>query len=304
MRKLSRIIGTAALLSILGAFPAFAAWKQQGDIWKYTDEQGKYARNKWALIDGYWYHFNKDQEMETGWILLKKKWYYLDPATGTMRTGWFQDTDGKWYYLDDEKGNMLKNKRTPDGYYIGEDGYYDAQLDTNHSGPGVNAVTGAKENSLKGVVFPDLKEFATANLETSTWGVEGSQEALLSLGAVLAQELREEGKEVTGENLFYIDGTSIIFAVEGKEKPLLKLLKNGDHYELYDYESIDKPMESALMAMCSIISSQPQLAYNAMYTAAQYDQTVMASGYYKSFGDSQIKYTILDKHFYFSIIGK
>ncbi len=87
--------------------------------------------------------------------------------------------------------------------------------------------------------------------------------------------------------------------LKAKEKPLLKLLKNGDHYELYDYESIDKPMESALMAMCSIISSQPQLAYNAMYTAAQYDQTVMASGYYKSFGDSQIKYTILDKHFLF-----
>lgn len=301
MKRLTRVLGVAVLISALGTMPVYAGWEQQDNIWKYTTDEGKYIKNKWYQIGDYWYHFNKNGEMETGWIQLKKKWYYLDPATGTMRTGWFQDIDGKWYYLDTVKGSMIKNKRTPDGYYIGETGAYDAQLDTSHSGPGVNAETGKADVSLKGVIFPELIEFATANLQTDTWGIEGSQEAVMELGTKIVEELIAQGKAQEGDQVFYIDGNSITYAVEGIEKPLLKLVKNGDHYELYDYESIDKTMEPVLMAMCNLISSQPQEVYNAMYTAAQYDQTIMASGYYKNFGDSQIKYTRLDGYFFFSI---
>lgn len=301
MKKLTKIWGLAILVSILGTTPVYAEWEQHENTWKFTTEDGKYIKNKWYQDGEYWYHFNKNGEMETGWIQLKKKWYYLDPTTGTMRTGWFQDTDGKWYYLDKNKGSMIKNKRTPDGYYIGETGVYDPQLDTSHSGPGVNAETGKADVSLKGVVFPELTEFATANLQTEVWGVEGSQAAVEELNQKIAEELITQGKAESGERVFYIDGNSITYAIDGVDKPLLKLVKNGDHYELYDYESIDKTMESVLMAMCNLISSQPQEIYNAMYTAAQYDQTIMASGYYKNFGDGQIKYTRLDGYFFFSI---
>ena len=87
----------------------------------------------------------------------------------------------------------------------------------------------------------------------------------------MAEELKEQGIAVTGDTTIYMDGNSITFAIEGTDKPLLKLIKNEDHYELYDYASIDKNMEAPLLAMCSLISSQPQSIYNVLYTAAQYD---------------------------------
>ena len=46
--------------------------------------------------------------------------------------------------------------------------------------------------------------------------------------------------------------------------------------------------------------------YNVLYTAAQYDKTIMSSVAYKTFGDSKIKYTISGDgdYFYFSITPK
>ena len=45
-----------------------------------------------------------------------------------MRTGW-QLIDGKWYYFhmlsDGTKGRMYRSSRTPDGYYVKEDGSWD-----------------------------------------------------------------------------------------------------------------------------------------------------------------------------------
>ena len=48
-----------------------------------------------------------------------------DGNKGAMLTGW-QFIDGKWYYLESnitsKYGAMYKNRRTPDGYYVGDDG--------------------------------------------------------------------------------------------------------------------------------------------------------------------------------------
>ena len=37
-----------------------------------------------------------------------------------MKTGWFQDTDGRWYYLN-ANGSMAANT-TVDGYVLGANG--------------------------------------------------------------------------------------------------------------------------------------------------------------------------------------
>ena len=98
------------------------------------------------------------------------------------------------------------------------------------------------------------------------------------------------------------------YATEGPEKPLFKLTKNGDHYELAVYGNIDKNLETPLFALSSMISSTPQAIYNAMYTVAQYDRTIMAQDYYKELGgsDVQITYTIVGDYdyFYYSIKQK
>lgn len=42
-----------------------------------------------------------------GWQEVNGKWYYLDPATGIMKTGWWYDPNYKgWFYLDPTNGDM------------------------------------------------------------------------------------------------------------------------------------------------------------------------------------------------------
>ena len=85
--------------------------------------------------------------MVTGWHYdeADNKWYYLDPTTGQMATGW-KEIDGKWYYFTAQNnaptytldaasgrwiynhnegkplGSMYSNESTPDGYNVDGDG--------------------------------------------------------------------------------------------------------------------------------------------------------------------------------------
>jgi glucan-binding YG repeat protein len=72
--------------------------------------------------------------MSTDWLLNgnDQNWYYLDPETGVMATGW-REIRGKWYYFETTSnpatnttgkpvGSMYKDEVTPDGYRVGADG--------------------------------------------------------------------------------------------------------------------------------------------------------------------------------------
>ncbi|MEY8337843.1 cell wall-binding protein [Lachnospiraceae bacterium 62-35] len=56
-----------------------------GYVWYYLGSSGKMANDAWKKIDGKWYHFDDDGEMETGWIL--DDMYYCGD-NGVMQTGW------------------------------------------------------------------------------------------------------------------------------------------------------------------------------------------------------------------------
>ena len=89
----------------------------------YFEDQRSYHTLKtgWIYEEGYWYYLQKDGgfdsrinrltvgELARGWVkdypltydeekLKAAPWYYLDPATGIMQTGW-QYLGNKWYYL-------------------------------------------------------------------------------------------------------------------------------------------------------------------------------------------------------------
>jgi len=52
-----------------------------------------------------WYYLDPETGiMQTGWKQLGNKWYYLR-SSGAMTTGWYQD-GSTWYYLDAENGDM------------------------------------------------------------------------------------------------------------------------------------------------------------------------------------------------------
>lgn len=296
MKKVISLLGLTMVLSFGIALTSYAGnWEQKESGWYYKMDDQTYAESRWLQIENNWYRFGNDGTMLTGWQEVKKDWYYLDPATGIMRTGWFEDSDGNWYYLDDINGDMLKSKWTPDGYFVNKSGIYDASKGNKNTpktiGPDGAVATKKSSAMLKGITFPDLPVFASTNLSTDTWGVEGSIKALLNLGAIISQEVTTTG---SAGNVFYYDGTSITLSFDGGQTAKLKLVKAGDHYELYDYGTIERSMETPLLAMCSMISHTPQNVYNAIYTAAEYDQTIMRSEYYKTFGDSQIMYQVGD----------
>ena len=76
-------------------------WVNNNGKWQYNDVLGNSLKNMWFLDKNVGY------------------WYYLD-ANGDMKTGWFQDSNGKWYYLS-PSGAMAYNTSVG-GYKLGLDG--------------------------------------------------------------------------------------------------------------------------------------------------------------------------------------
>ena len=120
------------------------------DYWYYLDENGKPYKG-WQQIDGEWYFFNADCNMENygardcssdhsgdyyvfkedgtlaseGWYGVKNvrgdgefKWYYVD-SNSKPCTGW-KPIDGTWYYF--AKNGAMRTDAWQDGYYLGGDG--------------------------------------------------------------------------------------------------------------------------------------------------------------------------------------
>lgn len=106
------------------------SWKQSGENWSFLDEKGQNV---------------------LGWIYENGSWYYVDPKTGTLRSGWLYLADGTQYFFgnkqgsgfgkmltgwnwidgncyyftgeaDEQEGKLLKEGVTPDGYRVNRDG--------------------------------------------------------------------------------------------------------------------------------------------------------------------------------------
>ena len=60
----------------------------------------------WKKYNGSWYLY-KGTSMLTGWQKEGGKWYYLDPSSGIMKTGWLYDKKYKGWFLFGSNGEML-----------------------------------------------------------------------------------------------------------------------------------------------------------------------------------------------------
>ena len=108
----------------VGSSPAVSAgsWMGSGDLWYYV----------------------RNGSPVTGWLsLTSDEWYYMDPATGYMKAGWF--SDGTSVYLlnpnhDGTYGKMLTGYQTVSGltYYFNElhDGTYGAMYRSRYTPQG------------------------------------------------------------------------------------------------------------------------------------------------------------------------
>ena len=101
-------------------------WLRRDDgAWVYANSEGALVGG-WVFdesFDGaYWYYLDPATKvMKTGWVADGGSWYYLT-GSGAMATGWVRD-GGSWYYLKDS-GAIHTGWLNLDGtwYYLGPDG--------------------------------------------------------------------------------------------------------------------------------------------------------------------------------------
>lgn len=98
------------------------SWQQTADgHWRFLSADSQKPLSGWHYLATktgyYWFHFDANGIMSTGWYLGgDKKWYYLKPEYGNLVTGWQLDPqDGKWYYLRPQSGEMLTGWQLIDG---------------------------------------------------------------------------------------------------------------------------------------------------------------------------------------------
>lgn len=119
----------------------YSHWMKDENGWWLRYSDGSYPKGTkssgstsdtsygWEQINGAWWAFDENGYMRSGWVLDAAfgGWFYINEDHG-MQAGWFQ-INGKWYYLnpasDGRRGIMYAGMKTPDGWYVGEDGSWD-----------------------------------------------------------------------------------------------------------------------------------------------------------------------------------
>ena len=119
----------------------YSHWMQDAHGWWLRFADNSYPKGQkhgtssiayaWELINGNWWAFDEHGYTKTGWLWDETfgGWFYIDPERG-MQTGWVL-IDGAWYYFhpvsDGRKGIMYAGQKTPDGYYVDENGAWDGK---------------------------------------------------------------------------------------------------------------------------------------------------------------------------------
>lgn len=136
-----------------GAQSEQVAWRRIDGAWWAFGADG-YLKTGWIwdAAAGKWYYVDEKRGMLTGWYQDPQdgRWYYLDLATGEMLTGWrqipgwgymylnpfaeaqtwFYDETSKMWIYDTENtrrpyGSLYMNEKTPDGYFVDENGVWE-----------------------------------------------------------------------------------------------------------------------------------------------------------------------------------
>lgn len=112
---------TAMSLVLLPTFQAYAVTARQNTNGNFVQEEGN------------WRFKTPEGSKVEGWVVSNNEWYYLDPATGNLRSGWLRLSDGQTYFLytihDGNFGKAVNGWNWIDGYC-----YYFETADNGQNG--------------------------------------------------------------------------------------------------------------------------------------------------------------------------
>ena len=99
---------TAMSLMLLPTFQAYAVTARQNTNGNFVKEEGN------------WRFKTPEGSKLEGWVVSNSEWFYLDPATGNLRSGWLRLSDGQTYFLytihDGNFGKVVNGWNWIDGY--------------------------------------------------------------------------------------------------------------------------------------------------------------------------------------------
>lgn len=99
---------TAMSLMLLPTFQAYAVTARQNTNGNFLEEEGN------------WRFKTPEGSKIEGWVVSNNEWFYLDPATGNLRSGWLRLSDGQTYFLytihDGNFGKVVNGWNWIDGY--------------------------------------------------------------------------------------------------------------------------------------------------------------------------------------------
>lgn len=112
---------TAMSLMLLPTFQAYAVTARQNTNGNFVQEEGN------------WRFKTPEGSKVEGWVVSNNEWYYLDPVTGNLRSGWLRLSDGQTYFLytihDGNFGKAVNGWNWIDGYC-----YYFETADNGQNG--------------------------------------------------------------------------------------------------------------------------------------------------------------------------
>lgn len=94
-----------------GTYPTNVRLRIDGKVYRFNARG--YVVKGWKSEGGQWAYYGHDGAQAFGWARVRGTWYYLDPASGFMRTGWLTLGDDT-YYLS-SSGAMVTGTRWIDG---------------------------------------------------------------------------------------------------------------------------------------------------------------------------------------------
>lgn len=146
------------------------SWTYENGTWYIVNSDGSYYKGWFKNQRNTWYYMDwATGAMKTKWAAIGPNWFYFEPFNGDMKTGW-QIIDGKQYYFKPsgkDEGAMVTGEVIIDGvtHQFAANGEYRGQLES--SMPKQDSEILALQQKMYEAKYPHAKEEYLKDIPTN-----------------------------------------------------------------------------------------------------------------------------------------